>query len=51
MSASSATLFEARTRFVKLGIELTRVDWMLATRFLASSSVVMRGERGKLPRT
>lgn len=50
-SASSATLFDARTRFFRPGMDFAIVGWMLATRFRASSSVVMRGDKGKLPRT
>ncbi len=50
-SASSATLFDARTRFFRFGMDFAIVGWILATRFRASSSVVIRGDRGKLPRT
>jgi hypothetical protein len=44
-------LLEERTRLVRLGTEDASVGWMFATRLRAKRSVVMRGERGKLPRT
>lgn len=47
-SASSARLFEVRTRVVKFGIELARVLCMPLTRFRARRSVCNRGESGKL---
>ena len=47
-SASSTRLFAVRTRFVRLGIELARLGWMLETRFRARRRVRRRGERGKL---
>ena len=47
-SASSTRLFEVRTRFVRLGIELARLVWMLETLFRARRRVRRRGERGKL---
>jgi hypothetical protein len=50
-SASSARLLDASTRFRKFGTAAAAVGWMFATRLRASSSVVMRGERGKLPST
>lgn len=50
-SASSATWFDASTRWRRFGIEAGRVPWMAEMRLRASSSVVTRGERGKLPST
>lgn len=50
-SASSARLLDASTRFLRFGTAVAAVGWMFATRLRASSSVVMRGERGKLPST
>ena len=47
-SASSARLFEVRTRVVRFGIELARVLCMLLTRLRARRSVCNRGESGKL---
>lgn len=49
-SANSAKLFDASTRFVRFGTAFGRLAWMLAMRFLAKRRVVMRGDRGKLPR-
>jgi hypothetical protein len=34
-----------------LGVDVASVGWIAATRLRARRSVVMRGERGKLPRT
>lgn len=47
-SASSATLFDVRTRVVRFGIELARLACMLVTRLRASRRVCNRGESGKL---
>lgn len=47
-SASSARLFEVRTRVVRFGIEWARVLCMLLTRLRARRSVCNRGESGKL---
>jgi len=50
-SANSAKLLDARTRFLKLGIEWAIEGWTLETRFLANSSVVILGDKGKFPST
>jgi hypothetical protein len=47
-SASSAKLFDVRTRVVRLGIDLASAGWMLVTRLRASRRVRRRGESGKL---
>ena len=49
-SASSAKLFEVRTRVVRFGIEVARLAWMLLTRLRASRRVCNRGESGKFER-
>lgn len=49
-SASSARLFDASTRFVRLGTAAGRLGWTEATRLRASSRVRIRGDSGKLPR-
>ena len=49
-SDSSATWFDASTRFFRLGIALGRLGWMVEMRLRASSSVCIRGDSGKLPR-
>ena len=50
-SASSTRLFDDSTRFLRLGIAFAREGWMLETRFLARRRVVIRGDRGKFPKT
>lgn len=50
-SANSAKLLLVSTRFVKFGICLARVGWMLETRLRANKSVCNLGLRGKFPRT
>jgi hypothetical protein len=50
-SASCFKSFEARTRFLRFGMAFDRVGWMADIRFRASSKVVIRGDRGKFPRT
>lgn len=47
-SASSATLFDVRTRVVRLGIEFARVACILLTLLRARRSVCNRGDKGKL---
>jgi hypothetical protein len=42
-------LFPESTRFVKFGIAVASEGWMLAIRFLARSSVVILGDKGKFP--
>lgn len=49
-SDSSDRLFEASTRFVRLGMAFGRLGWIVATRLRASRSVCIRGDSGKLPR-
>ena len=49
-SASSAKLLDVRTRFVRFGRVLARLDCMLVSRLRARSRVCSRGERGKLER-
>jgi hypothetical protein len=49
-SDSSDRLFDARTRFVRLGMAFGRLSWMVAMRLRASRSVCIRGDSGKLPR-
>lgn len=49
-SDSSVILLDASTRFVRLGIEVGRVGWMVAMRLRASRRVRIRGDSGKFPR-
>lgn len=50
-SDSSVRLFVARTRFLRFGIELGRVGWMVLMRLRARSSVRILGDKGKFPST
>ncbi len=49
-SASSAKLFDVRTRVVRFGIEVARLGCMVLMRLRARSRVCRRWERGKLER-
>lgn len=49
-SDSSVKLLDESTRFVRLGIEFGRVDWIEEIRLRASKRVRIRGESGKFPR-
>ena len=50
-SASSAKLFEVKTKVRRFGIELGRVGWMVVTRLRARRRVWSLGESGKFPST
>ena len=49
-SASSAKLFDVRTRVARFGIEFGSVDCMELTRFLANNNVCSLGDSGKFPK-